>query len=110
MSGDMGSTISGRRMGWIGRGARESPLLSYPLSSPAHQNTFLVVLDKISNIPIDKFIEAFDLLDNGVSTLCKFESGKNTTPFCPLLWADNLKPAKAKLDCSAKQSLISNQL
>ena len=51
-----------------------------------------------------EFIKAFELLDDYVSTLHKFECGTGTILSCPLLQADEAKTAKAKLDKAPKHS------
>ena len=78
--------------------------LSMHLTHPLRytKNTFLVAHDKVADIATGKFIEAFNLLDNYISTLCKFESTMGTISSCPLLQADNLKHAKPKLDYPPK--------
>jgi hypothetical protein len=73
-----------------------SILLTHPLCHA--KNAFLVANDRLSEVALDKFVEAFELLDNCMSTLRKFESGTGTIPSCPLLQADKAKAAKAKLD------------
>jgi hypothetical protein len=73
-----------------------SILLTHPLCHA--KNAFLVANNRLSKIALDKFIEAFELLDDCMSTLRKFESGTGTIPSCPLLQADEAKAAKAKLD------------
>ena len=73
-----------------------SILLTHPLRHT--KNASLVAHGDISGIATDKFVEAFDLLDDCVSTLRKFESGTGTIPSCPLLQSDDLKQAKSKLD------------
>lgn len=47
---------------------------------------------------MDKFQEAFDILDDCINTLRKFECGTGTLPSCPLLQADELKYSKIKQD------------
>jgi hypothetical protein len=73
-----------------------SILLTHPLCHA--KNAFLVANDRLSKVASDKFVEAFELLHNYVSTLRKFESGTGTIPSCPLLQADEAKATKAKLD------------
>jgi hypothetical protein len=73
-----------------------SILLTHPLRHA--KNTFLVANDRLSEVASDKVIEAFNLLDDCVSTLCKFESGTGTIPSYPLLQADEAKAAKVMLD------------
>ncbi len=73
-----------------------SILLKYPLWHT--KNAFLVAQDKTGNIATDKFIKAFELLDDCISTLCKFESGTGTILSCSLLQAEDLKQAKSKQD------------
>jgi hypothetical protein len=79
-----------------------SILLTHPLRYA--KNTFLVANDRLPEVASDKFTEAFELLDDCVSTLRKFESGTGTIPSCPLLQADEAKVAKAKLDRTPKRS------
>ena len=79
-----------------------SILLTHPLRHT--KNTFLVASDRVAEIATDKFIEAFDLLDDCTSTLRKFESGTGTIPPCPLLLADEAKAAKAKADKGSKRA------
>ena len=69
-----------------------SVLLTHPLCHT--KNTFLVGNDRISGIAMDKFRETFDLLDDCISTLHKFECGKDTISMCPLLQVDKSKQAK----------------
>jgi hypothetical protein len=80
-----------------------SILLTHPLRYA--KNAFLVTNDRLPEVASDKLIEAFELLNDCVSTLRKFESGTGTIPSCPLLQADEAKAAKAKMDkmpkCSA---------
>jgi len=77
-----------------------SILLTHPLRHT--KNTFLLASGKLHEITSDKFHEAFELLDDCVSTLCKFECGTSTIPSCPLLMADEAKAAKAKVDKASK--------
>ena len=79
-----------------------SILLTHPLRHT--KNLYLLTNDRISEIATDKFTEAFELLEDCVSTLRKFECGTGTIPSCPLLQADEAKTAKAKLDKGAKRS------
>jgi hypothetical protein len=79
-----------------------SILLMHPLCHA--KNVFLVADDRLSEVALDKFVEAFELLDDCVSTLRKFESGTGTIPSCPLLQADEAKAAKAKLDKVPKRT------
>ena len=58
----------------------------------------------LHKITSDKFIEAFELLGDCVSTLCKFECSMGTIPSCPLLQADKAKTAKSKLDKAPKRA------
>jgi hypothetical protein len=62
------------------------------------KNAFLVTNNRLPEVASDKFAEAFELLNDCVSTLRKFESGTGTIPSCPLLQADKAKAAKAKMD------------
>jgi hypothetical protein len=80
--------------------------LSILITHPLHytKNAFLVTNDRLSEMTSDKFIEAFELLDNCVSTLHKFKSGTGTIPSCLLLQADEAKAAKAKLDKTPKRT------
>jgi hypothetical protein len=61
--------------------------LSILLTNPLHyaKSAFLVTNDRLPEVASDKFIEAFELLDDCVSTLRKFESGTGTIPSCPLI-------------------------
>jgi hypothetical protein len=77
-----------------------SILLPHPLHYP--KNTFLVTNDRLSEVASDKFVKAFKLLVDCVSTLRKFESGTGTIPSCPLLQADEAKAAKAKMEKTPK--------
>jgi hypothetical protein len=79
-----------------------SILLTHPLRYA--KNAFLVTNDRLSEVTSDKFVKAFKLLDDCVSTLRKFESGMGTSPSCPLLQADEAKAAKAKLDKTPKRT------
>jgi hypothetical protein len=72
-----------------------SILLTHPLCHA--KNAFLVANDRLPKVALDKFAESFELLDDCVSTLCKFESGTGTIPFCPLLQANEAKAARAKV-------------
>jgi len=83
-----------------------SILLTHPFRHT--KNASLVAQDNINDIATNKFIEAFDLLDNCVSTLCKFKSGTGTIPSCPLLQADKLKQAKSKLDQLKRAAPVDN--
>jgi len=78
-----------------------SILLTHPLRHT--KNVYLLSNDRISEVATDKFVEAFELLDDCVSTLRKFECGTGTIPSCPLLQADEAKAAKAKLDRTPKR-------
>ena len=84
-----------------------SILLTHPLRHT--KNASLVAQGNIADIATDKFIEAFDLLDDCVSTLRKFESGTGTIPSCPLLQADDLKQAKSKQDKLKRTAPIETQ-
>jgi hypothetical protein len=75
-----------------------SILLTHPLRYA--KNAFLVTNDRLPKVASDKFVEAFELLDDCVSTLRKFESGTGTIPSCPLLQANK---AKAKMDKTPKR-------
>jgi hypothetical protein len=77
-----------------------SILLTHPLRYA--KNTFLVTNNRLPEVTSDKFIEAFELLDDCMSTLRKFESGTGTIPSCPLLQADEAKAAKAKMNKTPK--------
>jgi hypothetical protein len=79
-----------------------SILLTHPLCHA--KNAFLVAKKKLSEVAPDKFLEAFELLNNCVSTLHKFKSGTGPIPSCPLLQADKIKGTKAKLDKAPKHS------
>jgi hypothetical protein len=82
-----------------------SILLTHPLRHT--KNTFLLTSGKLHEINSDKFLEAFELLDNCVSTLRKFECGTGTIPSCPLLMADKAKTARAKGDKAPKCTMAS---
>jgi hypothetical protein len=84
-----------------------SILLTHPLRHM--RNAFLVANDRLSEVASDKFIKAFDLLDNCISTLRKFECGMGTIPSCPLLQADEAKTTKAKLDKGPKHTASHDQ-
>jgi hypothetical protein len=71
-----------------------SILLTHPLRHA--KNAFLVANDRLSEVASDKFVEAFELLDDCVSTLRKFECGTGAILSCPLLQADEAKATKAK--------------
>jgi hypothetical protein len=77
-------------------------LLIHPLHHT--KNTYLLANDRLHEIATDKFIKAFKLLDDCISTLCKFECGTSTIPSCPLLQADEAKTAKAKLKKAPKHA------
>jgi hypothetical protein len=77
-----------------------SILLTLPLCHT--KNTFLLASGKLHEIASDKFHKAFELLDDCVSTLQKFEWGTGMIPSCPLLMADEAKAAKAKVDKAPK--------
>jgi hypothetical protein len=79
-----------------------SILLTHPLCHA--KNAFIIANDRLSEVTSDKFIEAFELLDDCVSTLRKFECSMGTIPSCPLLQANKAKTAKAKLDKAPKRS------
>jgi hypothetical protein len=79
-----------------------SILLTHPLCHA--KNPLLIANNRLSNVTSDKFIETFELLNDCVSTLCKFESGTGTIPSCPLLQADEAKATKAKLDKAPKRT------
>jgi hypothetical protein len=79
-----------------------SILLTHPLRYA--KNTFLVTNDRLPEVASDKFVEAFELLDDCVSTLCKFKRGTGTIPSCPLLQTDEAKAAKAKMEKTPKRT------
>jgi hypothetical protein len=85
-----------------------SILLTHPLRHA--KNAFLVANDRLSEVASDKFVEAFELLDDCMSTLRKFKSGTGTIPSCPLLQADKTKAAKVKLDKVPKRTAGHNPL
>jgi hypothetical protein len=62
-----------------------------------HTKNFLLANGYLDEITTDKFHKAFELLNDCISTLCKFECGTGTIPSCPLLQSDEAKAAKAKL-------------
>jgi hypothetical protein len=78
-----------------------SILITHPLRHT--KNTFLLASGKLHEIASDKFTEAFELLDDCVSTLRKFECGTGTIPSCPLLMADEAKTARSKIDKAPKR-------
>ena len=79
-----------------------SILLTHPLRHT--KNAFLVTNDRLSEVASEKFVEAFELLDDCTSALRKLECGTGTIPSCPLLVADEAKAAKAKLDKAPKRT------
>jgi hypothetical protein len=79
-----------------------SILLTHPFCQT--KNTYLLANDRLSEIASDKYVEAFELLDDCVGILRKFECGTGTIPSCPLLQADEAKVAKAKLDKAPKRT------
>ena len=83
-----------------------SILITHPLYHT--KNTFLLASGKPHEIASDKFLEAFELLDDCVSTLCKFKCGTGTIPSCPLLMADEAKAARAKGDKAPKRTMASD--
>jgi hypothetical protein len=83
-----------------------SILLTHPLRHT--KNTFLLASGKLHEIASDKFLGAFELLDDCVSTLRKFKCGTGTIPSCPLLMADEAKTARAKGDKAPKRTMASN--
>jgi hypothetical protein len=85
-----------------------SILLTHPLCHA--KNAFFAANNRLSEVASDKFVEAFELLDNCVSTLHQFESGTGTIPSCPLLQADEAKTTKAKLDKAPKHTASHNPL
>jgi hypothetical protein len=84
-----------------------SILLTHPLCHA--KNAFLISNDRLSNVTSDKFVAAFELLDDIISTLGKFECGTVTIPSCPILQANEAKAAKAKLDKAPKHTAGHNQ-
>jgi hypothetical protein len=74
--------------------------LSILLTHPLHhtKNTLLLASGKLHKIASDKFLKAFKLLDDCISTLRKFKCGTCTILSCPLLMADEAKTARAKGD------------
>jgi hypothetical protein len=80
--------------------------LSILLTHPRHyaKNAFLVTNDRLSEVASDKFLNAFELINNCVSMLRKFECGTGPIPSCPLLQANEGKAAKAKLDKDPKHT------
>ena len=68
------------------------------------KNTFLLTSGKLHVIATDKFHDAFEILDDCISTLQKFETGTGMIPSCPLLMADEAKAAKAKVDKTSKRN------
>jgi hypothetical protein len=74
--------------------------LSILLTHPLHltKNTFLIANERLSEVATDKFVEAFELLNNCIGTLCKFKCGTDMILSCPLLQAFKAKAAKAKLN------------
>jgi len=72
------------------------------------KNTFLLANDRLREVATDKFLEAFELLDDCVSTLQKFECGTGMIPSCLLLQAEEAKSAKSKLDKAAKRPAVTD--
>ena len=68
------------------------------------KNAFLLASRLLGKITSNKHEEAFELFDNFVSTLRKFECGTGTILSCPLLQADKVKTAKAKNDKRPKHT------
>lgn len=66
------------------------------------KNAFLVVQDKMGKISTNTFIEAFNLLDNHISTLHSSKWCMHHTILSTLV--DDLKQAKTKQDCQTKHS------
>jgi hypothetical protein len=79
-----------------------SILITHPLRRT--KNTFLLASGKLHEITVDKFNEAFELLDDCVSTLRKFECGTGTIPSCPLIMADEARVARSKVDKTPKRT------
>ncbi len=79
-----------------------SILLAHPLRHA--KNAFLIANDRLSEVASDKFVKAFELLDDCVSMLLKFKCGTDTIPSCPLLQAKEAKATKAKLDKALKRT------
>jgi len=77
-----------------------SILLMHPLCHM--KNAFHLGNDRLNKIATDKFHEAFELLNNCISTLRKFECGTRTIPSCPLLQANEARTTTAKLDKAPK--------
>ena len=61
-------------------------LLTPPLQHS--KNAFLLANDRLCEVATNKFHKAFELLDNCISTLQKFECCTGTIPSCPLLQAE----------------------
>ena len=78
-----------------------SILLMHPLRHT--NNAFLLSNDRLAKITTNKIREAFELLDNCVSTLRKFECSTGTIPSCPLFQADEAKTVRAKLNKTPKR-------
>jgi hypothetical protein len=79
-----------------------SILITHPLRHT--KNIFLLASGKIHEIAADKFSKAFELLDDCVSTLRKFECGTGTIPSCPLLMADEARATRSKADKPPKRT------
>jgi hypothetical protein len=80
--------------------------LSILLTHPFHhtKNIFLLTSGELHEIATDKFHEAFELLDDCISTLHKFECSTGVIPSCPLLLADKTRAAKAKVNKAPKRN------
>jgi hypothetical protein len=61
------------------------------------KNTFLLTHDRLHEVATNKFHEAFELLDNCISTLCKFKCGTDAILSFPLLQADEAMAKKTRL-------------
>ena len=84
--------------------------LSILLTHPLHHTKYIYLLasGKLREIASDKLHKAFELLDDCVSTLWKFECGTGMIPSCPLLMADEAKAAWAKGDKAPKRAMASD--
>lgn len=83
-----------------------SILLMHPLCHT--KNDFLLSNDRLTEIAMDKIRKAFELLNDCVSPLHKFECGTVTIPSCPLLQADEAKAARTKLNKTTKRPAGTN--
>ena len=62
------------------------------------KNTFILANVRLHKVTTDKFQEAFELLNDCISTFCTLECGTGTIPSCLTLQAKEAKATKSKLD------------